>query len=296
MSQEETVRARNNIIILATIASIIVLAVVIGLVIQKVGVNFGDNRNVDGAAAFKKEAVALRTSPVGKVNIGGADATASATVEEKKSVLDSIQGTATTEQALALIKEKSYACMGCHQVDGPMVGPSYTEVAAKYQGDAAAADMLAEKIKAGGTGTWGSVPMPPNAMGDTELKILVDWILSLTAANAAESMSGMDSMSAEGMEASTGGDVAVLTDEQATALIAEKKYPCMTCHKIADASIGPSYKQVADKYKGDTNAPTMLAEKITTGGSGTWGQIPMSPNPNVSDEDMNALVTWILSL
>lgn len=188
MSQEETVRARNNVVILATVASLIILAIVVGLVMQKVGVNFGDNRNVEGAVAFQKEAVALRTSPVGKVNVGGTEVVAAE--EEKKSVLDSIEGIATTDQALALIQEKGYACMGCHQVDGPMVGPAYTEVAAKYQGDATATDMLAEKIKAGGSGTWGAVSMPPNAVGDAELKILVDWILSLSS--AAEG--SMDSM------------------------------------------------------------------------------------------------------
>jgi cytochrome c len=59
--------------------------------------------------------------------------------------------------------------------------------------------------------------------------------------------------------------------------------------------VGPGYKEVAAKYKGDANAAKMLAEKVKQGGVGTWGDMPMPANA-VSDEDVNALVHWILSL
>ncbi len=70
------------------------------------------------------------------------------------------------------------ACVACHQLDKRMVGPSFREVAAKYAGDAAAAGALAKKIKEGGAGSWGTVPMPPNAaISDADLTQVVGWIL-----------------------------------------------------------------------------------------------------------------------
>ena len=74
------------------------------------------------------------------------------------------------------------ACNACHSVDKKGVGPAYNEVAKKYKGDAKAPDLLAGKVRKGGQGTWGPVPMPPNApdkISDDEVKQLVAWILSL---------------------------------------------------------------------------------------------------------------------
>jgi cytochrome c551/c552 len=72
-----------------------------------------------------------------------------------------------------------YSCQACHSIDKKLVGPAYQEVAVKYAGDAAAPAKLAQKIKNGGAGVWGTVPMPPNAVPDADLKTLVDWILAL---------------------------------------------------------------------------------------------------------------------
>ncbi len=71
-------------------------------------------------------------------------------------------------------------CMACHQIAVKVVGPAYKDVAAKYKGDAGAAEMLAAKVKAGGSGTWGQIPMPPQgaAATDDEIKTLVKWVLS----------------------------------------------------------------------------------------------------------------------
>ncbi|MDP1525607.1 MAG: c-type cytochrome [Rhodocyclaceae bacterium] len=70
-------------------------------------------------------------------------------------------------------------CMACHAVDKKLVGPSYQEVAKKYAGNAGAPKLLAEKIKKGGTGTWGQVPMPPNAaVKDADIDTMVKWILA----------------------------------------------------------------------------------------------------------------------
>src|SRR5215471_20918168 len=71
-----------------------------------------------------------------------------------------------------------YNCAACHTLDKKLVGPSYKEIAAKYSGDAGAAAKLAQKIKSGGSGVWGAVPMPPNNVPDADLKTVVDWILA----------------------------------------------------------------------------------------------------------------------
>lgn len=71
-------------------------------------------------------------------------------------------------------------CLACHGVDAKVVGPGLKEIAAKYKGvDGAAADLVM-KVKNGGTGNWGQIPMPPNAhISDADIQALVDWILTL---------------------------------------------------------------------------------------------------------------------
>jgi cytochrome c len=71
---------------------------------------------------------------------------------------------------------------------------------------------------------------------------------------------------------------------------------CMACHQVEVKVVGPAYKDVANKYRGDAAALDMLAAKVKAGGVGTWGQIPMPPNVQVSDENIRAIVTWVLSL
>ncbi len=73
---------------------------------------------------------------------------------------------------------KAKNCMSCHAIDKKVVGPAYKDVAAKYKGDKGAVDKLAAKVKAGGSGVWGPVPMPPNNVTDAEAKTLVTWVLS----------------------------------------------------------------------------------------------------------------------
>jgi len=71
-----------------------------------------------------------------------------------------------------------YGCQGCHAADQKIVGPSYKEVAAKYAGDSGATAKLEKKVKSGGSGVWGAIPMPPNNVPDADLKALVEWILA----------------------------------------------------------------------------------------------------------------------
>lgn len=71
------------------------------------------------------------------------------------------------------------ACLGCHAIDKMVVGPAFREVAARYRSDPAAVAALAKKIKTGGQGVWGQIPMPPNpGLTDADAKLIVDWVLS----------------------------------------------------------------------------------------------------------------------
>ncbi|MCM2336895.1 MAG: cytochrome C biogenesis protein CcsA, partial [Pseudomonas sp.] len=63
---------------------------------------------------------------------------------------------------------KAKNCLACHAVDKKLVGPSYQDVAKKYAGDAGAAAKLAEKIQKGGSGVWGTMPMPANPQVNAE--------------------------------------------------------------------------------------------------------------------------------
>lgn len=71
-------------------------------------------------------------------------------------------------------------CLACHAIDRKVVGPAYRDVAAKYAGEADAADRLAAKIRHGGAGVWGPVPMPANPqVSDAEARQLAQWVLTL---------------------------------------------------------------------------------------------------------------------
>ncbi|MFL9867621.1 c-type cytochrome [Paraburkholderia fungorum] len=77
------------------------------------------------------------------------------------------------------IVANSNACMGCHAVDRKLVGPSFQQIAAKYKGDAQAPAKLARKVKDGGSGVWGMIPMPAHqTMSDADIRTVVDWVLA----------------------------------------------------------------------------------------------------------------------
>ncbi|MEI7588448.1 MAG: c-type cytochrome [Chitinophagia bacterium] len=71
---------------------------------------------------------------------------------------------------------------------------------------------------------------------------------------------------------------------------------CLTCHKTSEKNIGPAYKDVAAKYENTEANVKMLAEKVMKGGSGNWGAIPMSPHPQLKQEDVEAMVKYVLLL
>jgi cytochrome c len=149
--------------------------------------------------AEERADVLERIAPIGKVNVEGAAQPAAApaaeavaaeapaaeapaaeaAVSEAPAVQAAAPATAAPAAAgdpLALATQSG--CMACHQVETKVVGPAYKEVAAKYKGDAAALDMLIGKVKGGGVGTWGPIPMPPNAhVSDENIRTIVSWVL-----------------------------------------------------------------------------------------------------------------------
>jgi cytochrome c len=74
-----------------------------------------------------------------------------------------------------------------------------------------------------------------------------------------------------------------------------KKSDCFTCHQVKVKVVGPAYKDVAKKYKGDPKAVAALVKKVKEGGQGVWGQVPMSPHPQLKDEEIKAMVQWVLA-
>lgn len=73
-------------------------------------------------------------------------------------------------------------CISCHRVDQKLIGPAFTEVAARYRGDSQAVPYLIQKIRDGGEGVWGDIPMQPNdaeKISDADLKLVVEWLLKL---------------------------------------------------------------------------------------------------------------------
>lgn len=75
-----------------------------------------------------------------------------------------------------------------------------------------------------------------------------------------------------------------------------QKNACMSCHGVDKKIVGPAFKEVAAKYKGDAGAQAKLVDKVKNGGKGVWGQVPMPPSPQVKPEDANKIIAWILSL
>ncbi|MDE3256071.1 MAG: c-type cytochrome [Bacteroidota bacterium] len=71
---------------------------------------------------------------------------------------------------------------------------------------------------------------------------------------------------------------------------------CLTCHKTSEKNIGPAYKDVAAKYENTEENVKMLAEKVIKGGSGVWGAVPMTPHPQLSQADAEAMVKYVLLL
>lgn len=89
-------------------------------------------------------------------------------------LLAAVSGSVIADQATAM---KS-GCMACHKADAKLVGPSFIDIAAKYSGQDGIVDTLAAKVKAGGQGSWGTVPMPASPAPIEDIKTVVAWIMT----------------------------------------------------------------------------------------------------------------------
>lgn len=88
---------------------------------------------------------------------------------------------------------------------------------------------------------------------------------------------------------------ATLSKDEALALA--KKSGCLACHSIEKKVVGPAWKDVSAKYKGDGSMKAKLVAKVKAGGKGVWGQVPMPPySPRVADADIEKLVDFVLSI
>jgi cytochrome c len=83
--------------------------------------------------------------------------------------------------------------------------------------------------------------------------------------------------------------------DMAAGLALAQKSGCMGCHNVDKKIVGPAFKDVSAKYKGDKKAEDMLIAKVTKGGSGTWGAVAMPANGKVLPADIKTLVTWVLA-
>lgn len=88
-------------------------------------------------------------------------------------------GAYALDAAAAKALASKSACLACHAADKKLVGPSYKDVAAKHKGQADAVAKVSARIKSGGSGIYGPVPMPPQPnLKDDELKLLAEWVLA----------------------------------------------------------------------------------------------------------------------
>ena len=115
------------------------------------------------------------TTPTATTAPAGSPATTAAVVPTKPAAVDN---SADIKKGEALISKSD--CLACHKIDAKLLGPSYKDVAAKYPNNAATIAQLAGKIKSGGSGVWGAIPMSPHpALSDDDAKAMVRYIMSL---------------------------------------------------------------------------------------------------------------------
>lgn len=83
--------------------------------------------------------------------------------------------------------------------------------------------------------------------------------------------------------------------DAAAALSIVQKNKCVSCHAVDSQAVGPAYREIAKKYHGDATAPDKLFAKVRNGGAFVWGEVPMPPNPGISDADLRTVIAWILA-
>lgn len=94
---------------------------------------------------------------------------------------------------------------------------------------------------------------------------------------------------------SGGVAASALAQDAAAAKALASKNACLACHAVDKKLVGPSYKDVAAKHKGQADALAKVSARIKSGGSGMYGPVPMPAQPNLKDEEVRVLAAWILA-
>lgn len=123
--------------------------------------------------------------------------------------------------------------------------------------------------------------------------------LSLTVTALLIACGGGDSEKKTPFEAKTDTKTDVTQNpdyQKGMAIVAKQENLCLTCHKVEEKLVGPAYRDVANKYESNEETINKLAEKVTKGGKGVWGEVPMPENKVISLEDAKAAVKYVLML
>jgi cytochrome c len=89
---------------------------------------------------------------------------------------------------------------------------------------------------------------------------------------------------------------ALSSKESAAAMDLAKASGCLSCHALDEKIVGPAYSKIAAKYSDDKDAVASLAQSIRNGSQGKWGRIPMPSQGSMSQDDINLLARWVLTI
>ncbi len=260
----------------------------------------------------KRAVIAQRIAPVGSVNVAVADA-----------------APAVPKTGAEVV---AAACNACH-LAGVLEAPKIGDKAAWSQRLAAAGGLDGLTASAI-TGKGGMPPKGGAMVTDEELRAAIADMLSNSGIDPAAAPAGgpveemaaeVKDMAGEAVDAAKSMVAAVMPaaapepapaplpapaaapepaaappapvaapDSAAVQALAQAR-GCMACHQVAIRVVGPAYKDVAAKYKDQADAAAKLAAKVKAGGAGIWGPIPMPPQPTLTDDEVNALVAWVLA-
>jgi cytochrome c len=206
-------------------------------------------------------------------------------------------------------------CFSCHSVDNKIVGPAYKDVAKKYKGAGSGAiAKLVAKVKAGGSGNWGAVPMAAHPQfTDDQLDKMVRWVLSVkpgmqagAAAAAPAPVAAAPAPAKQSAKTETKPAVSSAPPEE-TLEEAEgsddtetdvsklmEKHECFGCHLTGQDLPWPDLKKIAQTYKGKPGVIGSLVKKLKEGGAGRWGKIPQVPYSTVSEANLTRMVSWMI--
>lgn len=125
--------------------------------------------------------------------------------------------------------------------------------------------------------------------------ILLGLVIAIASCGNNENKTANDTTKDEGASTAQTTDISENPDYQkGLALVSSSD--CFTCHKVSEKMTGPAYVDVAKRYAGQPGIEDSLANKVIHGGSGNWGQVPMTPHPNLSHDSAVAMVKYILLL